>query len=107
MQYVSNGQLLHRQPDLQVGLSVSLTQLFLFGGQVTAHPFASGDEREREVASDGIRMGAIAIARPIVFGWTAIASARKLPRAAGRFAIAQAFRDFADVLTIVSRNIES
>ena len=73
-----------------------MTATFFFGGQVTALPLASIDERKREAASDIIRMGAIAIARPIVFGWTAIASARKRPRAAGRFAIAQAFRDFAD-----------
>ena len=73
-----------------------MTATFFSGEQVTALPLASIDERKREAASDIIRMGAIAIARPIVFGWTAIASARKRPRAAGRFAIAQAFRDFAD-----------
>ena len=76
-----------------------MTATFFFGvrSEVTpALPLASIDERKREAASDIIRMGAIAIACPIVFGWTAIASARKRPRAVGRFAIPEAFRDFAD-----------
>ena len=75
-----------------------MTATFFSGEQVTALPLASIDERKREAASDIIRMGAIAIARPIVFGWNAIASARKRPQAVERFAIAQAFRDFADVV---------
>ena len=36
-----------------------ISATFLFGGQVTALPFASGKERKGDAASDSVRMWAI------------------------------------------------